>query len=246
MQSSIGLPDFFKHPAIRCKVRHSNNYGKALAKAVEPMFKNLAALSPEEYVNSTVLFNEKIVRISESYAVNSELYRKFPHFSTLSDNVAARLLAKFERAQINKDNIMDVIKDTSVTYYNYLQTAFQHNNREYDIEIKAMRYPLFVASLFYRWQSAFVHYQKYHYNLSSYKYVMKLRKVYSLLDYRNLYEFLCQYNFLAKTTGCSPDSLYRTTNKNDVFSRASETYCKNSLRISMNRKKHNEIVNYHL
>ncbi len=246
MQSAIGLPDFFKHPAIRCKVRHSNNYGKALAKVVAPMFKNLASLSPEEYVNATALFNEKIVRISESYAVNSELYRQFPHFSTLSDNVAARLLAKFERAQINKDNIMEVIKDTSVTYYNYLQNAFEHNNRNFAIEIKEMRYPYFVSSLFYRWQSAFKQYQKHHYKLAPYKYVMKLRKVYSLLDYRNLYEFLCQYNFLAKTSGCFPNSLYRTTNINDVFSRASETYCKNSLRISMNRKKHNEIVNYHL
>ena len=246
MQSAIGLPVFFKHPAIRCKVRHSNNYGKALAKAVKPMYKNLSALSPEEYVNATALFNEKIVRISESYAVNFEIYRQFPHFSTISDNVAASILAKFERAEINKGNIMEVIKDTSVTYYNYLQNAFQHNNREYDIDTKDMRYPFFVASLFYRWQSAFKQYQKYHFATPIYQYVSKIRKVYSLLDYRNLYEFLCQYNLLANTTGCLPDSMYRTTNKNDVFSRASETYCKNSLRISMNRKKHNEIANYHL
>lgn len=246
MQSAIGLPNFYRHPAIRCKVRHSINYGKALAKSVEPMYQNLAALSPEEYVNASVLFNEKIVRISESHAINTELYRQFPHFSTLSDNVAARLLAKFERAQINKENIMDVIKDTSVTYYNYLQNAFLHNNRKFDYEIQVMRYPQFVASLYYRWQSAFSQYKKYHFNLAPYKYVTKLRKVYNLLDYRNLIEFLCQYNLLAKTTGCSPNSLYRTTNINDVFSRASETYCKNSLRISMNRKKHNEIANYHL
>ena len=95
---------------------------------------------------------------------------------------------------------MDVIKDTSGTYYNYLINSFHHNNREYDIEIREMRYPNFVASLFYRWQAAFKQYQKYHFATPIYQYVSKLRKVYSLLDYRNLYEFLCQYNLLSKTT----------------------------------------------
>ncbi len=246
MQSAIGLPDFFKHPAIRCKVRHSNNYGKALAKAAQPMYNYLANLSPQEYTRATILYNEKIFRVSESYSVNTELYRQFPHFSTLSDNVAAAILAKFERSEIDKDNIMDVIKETSQSYYCYLLSAFERNNRQFLIESKEQRYTLFVNSLYYRWLSSFNHYKKFHYNLPIYKYVTKIREIYRLIDYRNLYEFLCQYNLLCNTTGCAPLSLYRTTNDNDVFSRSSETYCKNSLRISMNRKKHNEIWNYHL